>query len=112
MHGNNFAQNFPTDCAGMGQWAACSNDCSDCPKCVPDEKTKCGQMMIASGIDCAPENCHPQCCKKQPQMEAPTAAEAEESKDKTKPFWIAGIVLGSLLILLLLANFLMKRYRR
>lgn len=44
-------------------WASCSDGCKNCPKCIPDPTTSCGQLMLAAGYDCAPESCHSMCCK-------------------------------------------------
>ena len=44
-------------------WSTCSGDCTSCVSCQPDEKSSCGSMMVAAGLDCAPPSCASECCK-------------------------------------------------
>ena len=67
---------MPTGCAPTVSydqnnpgWTNCEYNCDGCISCKPDNKSDCGQMMIASGLSCAPPGCVAECCKSSNQAD-------------------------------------------
>ena len=88
---------FPTDCAPIISkddkigWQECdvtdntvSGDLKNrCQPCIPNEKTSCGQQMLAAGFEYAPPKCYSKCCKSE---QASASLEDATKSTASKPF--------------------------
>ena len=89
----------------------------NCLSCVPDEKTECGQQLIASGLGgCAPDMYFNKCCKssvksmRKEQYKYMVAGATSSDKQK---MWCKYIGMGlAFLLVIFLIVYLMKRPKK